>query len=36
LKHHTKFSHLFQGLLSILLCVVAVGGSCWGRSRRLR
>jgi hypothetical protein len=26
MKHHTKFSHLFTGLLPILLCVVAVGG----------
>jgi hypothetical protein len=30
MKHHTKLSHLFQGLLPILVCLVAVGGILLG------
>jgi hypothetical protein len=30
MKHHTKFSHLFTGLLPILVCLVAVGGLLLG------
>jgi hypothetical protein len=30
MKHHMKFSHLFQGLVPILLCLVAVGGLLLG------
>jgi hypothetical protein len=26
MKYHTKFSHLFTGLLPILVCIVAIGG----------
>jgi hypothetical protein len=35
MKHHTKLSHLLQGLLSILLGVLVGGGFSWGPSRRL-